>query len=271
MQIAEETTSPEYEAPALIAEDEVIFPQTEVTITARKSRNTHALLQATKERQLIVFMPSQGSKAAAGSIGTLVLVRKTTLTKDGVTASLKGLWRVRVEKVLEEAEYSKVRFTKVEEAEDASAGKSKIMQDVLDQIDEFVKLIPGIPSEVIEVLRSTETPGKLADLCAYSPGFSREERLELLRTLGAEERLAKVSKFFQRQLTALRELAKVKQIPECETCAELADKAFESEPTRRGEIALEFLNHVVQKHPDELLGLIAERYGPVFMRRRAMK
>jgi ATP-dependent Lon protease len=255
----------------MMAEDEVIFPQTEVTITTRDRRNTRALLQAAKERQLIVFMPGSTSKDATGSIGTLVLVRKTALAKGGVNASLKGLWRVRVEKVLEETEYSRVRFTKAEETDDACPGRSKTMQAVLDQIDEFVKLIPGIPSEIIEVLRSAETPGKLADLCAYSPGFSRDERLDLLRTLGAEERLAKVNTLFERNLTALKQLAKVKQIPECETCAELADRAFESEPTQRGEIALEFLNHVVQRHPDELLGLLAERYGPVFMRRRAMK
>jgi len=271
MRIAEVTSSPEYEVPVLLAEDEVIFPQTEVTITAHGKRNACALIQAVKERQLIVFMSGRDSKDAAGSIGTLVLVRKTAATKGGISASLRGLWRVRVEKVLEEGEYSRVRFTKAEEHDDVSEGKPRIMQDVLDQIDEFAKLITGIPSEIIEVLRRAETPGKLADLCAYSPGFSHEERLDLLNILGAEERLAKVNKLFERHLAALRELAKVKQIPDCETCAELADKAFDSAPIRRGEIALEFLNHAVQKHPDELLGLLAEKYGQAFMRRRAMK
>ena len=188
-----------------------------------------------------------------------------------MSASVKGLWRVRVENVIEEMAYARVSFTKAKEVDDASTGKSRIMQVVLGQIDEFVKLIPGLPDEIIEAFRSAETPGKLADLCAYSPGFSSEERLDLLNTLGAEERLEKVSKHFERQLAALRELAEVKIIPECETCMELADRAFESEPNRRGEVASEFLNHVVQKHPGELLGLIVEKYGPVFMTRRALK
>jgi ATP-dependent Lon protease len=240
-------------------------------ITARDQRNTTALLQAVKERQLVVLIPSHNSEDVTGSIGTLVLVRKTALAEGGVNASVKGLWRVRVEKVLEEISYARVRFTKAKEIDDASIGKSRIMQVVLGQIDEFAKLIPGIPAEIIEALRSAETPGKLADLCAYSPGFSSEERLDLLKTLGAEERLEKVSKRFERQLTALRELARVKTIPECETCMELADRVFESEPNRRGEFASEFLSHVVQKHPGELLGLIAEKYGPTFMRRRALK
>lgn len=249
----------------------VIFPHSEVTITARDLRNTTALLQAVKERQLIVFIPSYNSKDVTGSIGTLALVRKTAVAGGGVSASVKGLWRVRVENVIEEMAYARVSFTKAKEVDDASTGKSRIMQVVLGQIDEFVKLIPGMPDEIIEAFRSAETPGKLADLCAYSPGFSSEERLDLLNTLVAEERLEKVSKHFERQLAALRELAKVKIIPECETCMELADRAFESEPNRRGEVASEFLNHVVQKHSGELLGLIVEKYGPVFMTRRALK
>ncbi len=249
----------------------VIFPHSEVTITARDQRNTTALLQAVKERQLVVFIPVYNSKDVTASIGTLALVRRTAAAEGVVSALVKGLWRVRVEKVLEETAYARVRFTKAREIDDASTGKSRIMEVVLGQIDEFARLLPGIPAEITEALRSAETPGKLADLCAYSPGFSSEEMLDLLKTLGAEERLEKVSKRFERQLATLRELAKVKMIPDCETCMELADRVFESEPNRRGEMASEFLNHVVQKHPGELLGLIAEKYGPAFMTRRALK
>jgi ATP-dependent Lon protease len=254
-----------------LAENVVIFPHSEVTITARDQRNTTALHQAVKERQLVVFIPSRNSKDVTGSIGTLVLVQKTVVAEGGVSASAKGLWRVRVENVFEEMAYTRVRFTKATEIDDASIAKSRIMQVVLGQIDEFAKLIPGIPAEIIEALRGAEIPGKLADLCAYSPGFSSEERLDLLNTLEAEKRLDKVSKHLEKELTALRELAKVKMIPECETCMELADRVFESEPNRRGEIASEFLSHVVQKHPGELLGLIAEKYGLAFMTRRALK
>jgi ATP-dependent Lon protease len=267
----EDTSSNEYEAPALLAEDEVIFPHSEATITARDQRNAAALLQAAKERQLIVLLPTSDPKDVPGAIGTLVHVRKTSVTKGRVNALVKGLWRVRAEKVLDGTEYSRITFTKAEEVDDAPAVRSEIMKVIHNQIDEFVKLIPGIPPEIIEALRRAETPGKLADLCAYSPSFSSEERLDLLKTLGAEERLLKISKHFERQLADLREVAKIKPISECETCAELADRALESEPFRRGEIAVEFLNHVAQKHTAELFGVLAEKYGPTFMRRRALK
>jgi len=269
--LVEDVSSNEYEAPALLAEDEVIFPHSEATISARDQRNTAALLQAAMERQLIVLVPTSNPKDVPGAIGTLVHVRKTATNHGRVNAIVKGLWRVRTEKVLDGTEYSRVTFTKAEEIEDAAATRSEGMKSVHNQIDEFAKLIPGIPPEIIDALRKAETPGKLADLCAYSPSFSAAERLDLLKTLGAEERLQKISKHFERQLADLREVAKIKTISECETCAELADRALESEPFRRGEIAVEFLNHVAQKHTAELLGVLAEKYGPDFMRRRALK
>jgi ATP-dependent Lon protease len=269
--IVGDATSNEYEAPALLAEDEVIFPHSEATITARDQRNTAAILQAAMERQLIVLVPTSNPKDVPGAIGTLVHVRKTATNNGRVNAIVKGLWRVRTEKVLEGTEYSRVTFTKAEEIDDTPASRSEIMKAVHNQIDEFAKLIPGIPPEIIEALRRAETPGKLADLCAYSPSFSSVERLDLLKTLGAEERLQKISKHFERQLADLREVAKIKTISECDTCSELADRALESEPFRRGEIAVDFLNHVAQKHTAELLGVLAEKYGPAFMRRRALK
>ena len=61
-------------------------------------------------------------------------------------------------------------------------------------------------------------------------------------------------------------------IVKCQTCADIADQAFETEgQDRMGEIATTFLNHVMQHHTGELLGVLAERYGPVFLAKREMR
>ena len=60
-------------------------------------------------------------------------------------------------------------------------------------------------------------------------------------------------------------------IVKCQTCADIADRAFESGQDKMGEIATLFLNHVVQNHTGELLGILAERYGPVFLAKREMR
>jgi ATP-dependent Lon protease len=268
---APESEDDRYEAPALFAEDAILFPEMEVTITVQDSKNVAAATQAFKERKLVVLVPAPGPDGAAGSIGTLVLLRKMVPARGGGAEALsKGLWRVRVERVLEESPYARVRFTKAGESEEVHS-KSSMMEAVFGQIDEFVRMMPGIPSEIVAFLKKADAPGKLADVCAYSPFFTYGERLDLLRTLDAEERLGKVYELFKRQLGDLKQLANRKTILECTTCMDLADRAFELGPDSSGDLPREFLDHVIREHAGELLGLLAERYGPEFMRRRALK
>ncbi len=258
-----------YEAPAILVDDAVVFPEMEVVMTVHEPKSSAAAAQAFREHNLLIVIPSPSPEEAVGSIGTLVLLRKATQGR-GDQAVWKGLWRVKVDAVLSESPYVRVRFSKAEGV-DGTSTKPALMGVVFGQIDEFMQVIPGIPQEIMSFLKSVDAPGKLADLCAYSPFFTREERLDLLKTLDPNKRLEKVHELFGRQLTNLKRLAKTKSILECTTCMDLADRALEAGPGGGARVAKEFLDHVTREHPEELLSLIAERYGPEFMRRRALK
>ena len=272
------TTGPEpasednYEAPAILADDAILFPEMELNIALHDSKNLAAARQALKEHSLVVLVPSPSAEGAVGSIGMLVLLRRAAAGEGTGAQSLwKGLWRVRVDRVLEKEPYVRVQFSKPTASEDTPSEDSEMMKAVFGQIDEFIRVIPGIPTEIVAFLKGVKSPGRLADLCAYSPFFSRQDRLDLLRTLDPEERLRKVNRLFQEQLKSMKKLARTTGIVECSTCVDLADRAFELGPGRGAQAARDFLEHVSREHPDELLGLIAERYGPEFMRRRALK
>lgn len=60
-------------------------------------------------------------------------------------------------------------------------------------------------------------------------------------------------------------------IERCDTCAEIADRAFDGGSQDFQEIAVAFLNHIIEKHTGELLGLLAERYGPIFLAKRRLR
>ena len=167
--------------------------------------------------------------------------------------------------------YLKVLFERAEEIEGASNDATSLMERVQTEIDEFVKLIPQIPKEIVSRLRQAETPGVLADLCSNSPNFTYDEKVELLGTLDPVERLRRVSELFEKQLASIKKMARVDPISRCETCNELADRVFESDPSKALEIEASFLDHVVRHHPDELLALLIEKYGPVFMNKRALR
>ena len=261
-----------YDAPAILADDVILFPEMEVSMSVHDPKSVAAANQAFREHNLVVLVPSPDLDQAVGSIGTLVLLRRTAPAQGSGAQSLwKGLWRVKVEGILSGDPYVRVKFSKAGVNDDVHSEKSNVMKAVFDQIDEFVRVMPGIPSEIVAFLKEIDSPGKLADLCAYSPFFTRGERLELLNTLDPEERLTKVNRLFEKQLSNLKRLADTTSILQCNTCLDLADRAFELGPGGGAEVAKEFLDHVAREHSDELLGLIAERYGPAFMRRRALK
>lgn len=54
-------------------------------------------------------------------------------------------------------------------------------------------------------------------------------------------------------------------------CADIADRAFESRPGEIEKIAIEFLNHVMQAHTEEVLAVLAERYAPIFLAKRSLR
>lgn len=61
-------------------------------------------------------------------------------------------------------------------------------------------------------------------------------------------------------------------IARCDVCVEIADKAFDGGgPEAFQEAAGTFLKHVLEKHTAELMGLLAERYGPIFLAKRELR
>lgn len=271
----------DYEVPALLSEEFVLFPGMEIVTVVNEKRGITALREAMREHQILAFIPASSKSEASSSIGTLAIVRKAKksqiedealpVSDDGL--ELKGMWRIRIKKIVEsESGYPRAVFERASEIVFSPTPQAgALVSKVQAQIDEFAELIPEIPKEIVALLKQTNSPGELADLCANSPEFTHEEKVDLLETLNQEERLSKVTKLFEKQLKALKKLAKVEPISECEKCLELADKAFDSDPSLRAEIAVQFLNHVVRDHTGELLGLLAEKYLPIFMSKRSMR
>lgn len=269
----------DYDVPALLSEEFVLFPGMEIITVVNERRSQTALREALREHQIVAFIPSD--KSSSSNIGTLAIVKRPRpREEDSELASpvsegsleLKGMWRIKIKKLVESSPgYPRAVFERANEAPASTPNSSELVNKVQAQIDEFVTLIPQIPREIVELLKHTHSPGELADLCANSPEFTHDEKVELLETLDQEERLAKVTKLFDKQLKALKKLTKVEPIADCDRCLELADKAFDSDPNFRAEIAVQFLNHVVRDHTGELLALLAEKYLPIFMNKRAMR
>ena len=73
-------------------------------------------------------------------------------------------------------------------------------------------------------------------------------------------------------MSSEKAVRRVTPISECDICIDLADQAFESSnETDVGKIAVRFLEHVMNEHTGEVMSVLAEKYGPIFMTKRSMR
>ena len=83
------------------------------------------------------------------------------------------------------------------------------MKTVQAQIEQYVQSGAPVPPEAGVAARNISEPGLLADMVAYSPDMSTEQRQELLETIDVVERLKLVSAFLNRQVEVLELKGKI--------------------------------------------------------------
>ena len=84
-----------------------------------------------------------------------------------------------------------------------------LMRTVQAQIEQYVANGAPVPPEAAVAARNITEPGLLADMVAYSPDMTTEQRQELLETIDVAERLKLVGNFLARQIEILELKGKI--------------------------------------------------------------
>jgi ATP-dependent Lon protease len=192
----------------------VVFPSMELTIQINSPRSLRALDAALRDHRRVVLaarhVEEEDGESVEGlaPVGCLALITDIqALPGGGQRVSIQGVKRVRVRKVTQEDPYFRVDALELPDKTSEGEKMRDLMARVVSQIDTYVSLVPGIPNEVGTFVRGIDDAGRLADMSAYSPDYTFEERQELLETQDVAERLTKVSVFMLR----LIELAAIRQ------------------------------------------------------------
>jgi ATP-dependent Lon protease len=192
----------------------VVFPTMELTIQINSPRSLRALDAALRDRRRVVLaarhVEEEDGESVEGlvEVGCLALIQEVqALPGGGQRVSIQGVKRVRLRKVTQEDPFFRIDAVELADKTVDTEAMRELMVRVISQIDTYVSLVPGIPNEVGNFVRGIDDPSRLADMSAYSPDYTFEERQELLETSDVQERLAKVSRFMSR----LIELASIRQ------------------------------------------------------------
>jgi ATP-dependent Lon protease len=116
---------------------------------------------------------------------------------------LQGITRGVAEELIQDQPFVAAKVRREDDVVSDPAQTEAAMAAVLEQIESYISMLPNVPEEVLTMVRSVDEPGWLADLIAFSPEFSSNQRQTLLETLDPIERLRQLSIMIQKRLNVL--------------------------------------------------------------------
>ncbi len=197
--------------PLVALRDTVIFPEMIVPLTVGRDRSVKALDRAVRGGSAIALVTQRTSETEEvdsaeelHAIGTLAKIAQVIRLQDGtIRAIVQGQKRIRVLDLVQVEPHLEARIETIDDTHSKTLEVEALMASVQSQIEQYVTSGASVPPEVAVAARNITDGGLLADMVAYSPEMSTEQRQELLETIDVPDRLRLVSQFLAKQIEVL--------------------------------------------------------------------
>ena len=197
--------------PLVALRDTVIFPEMIVPLQVGRDRSVRALDRAVRTSQPVALITQRSNETEEVqhvdelySIGTLAKIAQVIRLQDGtIRAIVQGQRRVRLLDLVQTDPHLEARIELVDDDDAKTLEVEALMASVQGQIEQYVTSGASVPPEVAVAARNISDGGLLADMVAYSPDMTTEQRQELLETVSVPERLRLVSQFLAKQIEVL--------------------------------------------------------------------
>ncbi len=197
--------------PLVALRDTVIFPEMIVPLQVGRERSVKALDQAVRTSTPIALITQRsseteevGSADELHAIGTLAKIAQVIRLQDGtIRAIVQGQKRIRLLDLVQVEPHLEARIETIDDVHAKTLEVEALMASVQGQIEQYVTSGASVPPEVAVAARNISDGGLLADMVAYSPEMSTEQRQQLLETVDVPDRLRMVSQFLAKQIEVL--------------------------------------------------------------------
>ncbi len=122
----------------------------------------------------------------------------------GAHVVLNGVARGRIRSIHQEEPYVLAQVEIVPEPIHDPAKTSIAMATLVSQVESYIAMLPHVPNEVLEMIRSVDEAGWLADLISFSPEISPQQRQEMIETVDPLERIHKLSLWMQQRMDVMQ-------------------------------------------------------------------
>ena len=197
--------------PLVALRETVIFPEMIVPLQVGREKSVKALDKAVGDESLIALVTQRqaerediDSPDELYEVGTLAKIAQVVQAQDGtVRAIVQGQQRLRLIGFASTEGHISAEVEILDDAAPEDLEVEALVQTVQGQIEQYVQSGAPVPPEAAVAARNITEPGLLADMVAYSPDMTTDQRQELLETLDVVERLKLVSTFLARQVEIL--------------------------------------------------------------------
>ncbi len=197
--------------PLVALRETVIFPEMIVPLQVGREKSVKALDKAVADDSLIALVTQRQAEREdiestdeLYEVGTLAKIAQVVQSQDGtVRAIVQGQQRLRLLGFDSNDAYISATVEVLDDEAPQDLEVEALVQTVQGQIELYVQSGAPVPPEAAVAARNISEPGLLADMVAYSPDMTTEQRQELLETLDVVERLKLVSTFLARQVEIL--------------------------------------------------------------------
>ncbi|MEO8470318.1 MAG: endopeptidase La, partial [Chloroflexota bacterium] len=203
--------------PLVALRETVIFPEMIVPLQVGRDKSVAALNAAVESGSLIALVTQrqadQEDISAASElyeVGTIAKIAQVVQLQDGtVRAIVQGQGRMRVEGFSQTDPYLRATVVELHDTTPANVEVQALMRTVQAQVEQYVQSGAPVPPEAAVAAKNITEPGLLADMTAYSPDMTTEQRQELLETVDIVARLKLVSTFLAHQIEILELKGKI--------------------------------------------------------------
>ena len=185
----------------------VVFPNMVVTVSIESEEARHALAATETTSGRLVLVPRIEGRYSP--VGTIVTVQEVS-RDNGVTALIAGETRARIGSG--QNGDNGVLWVEVEPVEPGVDPDEELTRKAAEfraVVGEIMQL-RGI-GPMAERILDVDDPGQLADLAAYSPDLTMEQKVEILETLDVADRLDKVLGWMDETLAELQLRTKIRE------------------------------------------------------------
>jgi ATP-dependent Lon protease len=197
--------------PLVCLRETVIFPEMIVPLQVGRDKSVQALNRAVADDSPIALVTQREADreeiahpSELYEVGTLAKIAQVAQLQDGtVRAIVQGQQRLKLHGFVQTEPYIIATVEVLGDETATDLEMQALVRSVQAQIEQYVQSGAPVPPEAAVAARNITEPGLLADMVAYSPDMSTEQRQELLETIDVGERLKLVSGFLARQIEIL--------------------------------------------------------------------